>query len=36
MLQHLISNTPAWVWMVLVFLITRGTAKQAVTRLTGR
>lgn len=26
MLQHLISNTPVWVWLLLGFLITRGVA----------
>jgi len=26
MLQHLISNTPVWVWALLVFLVTRGVA----------
>lgn len=26
MLQHLISNTPVWVWALLVFLVSRGIA----------
>ncbi len=26
MLQHLISNTPVWVWALLVFLVARGVA----------
>jgi len=26
MLQHLLSNTPVWVWALLVFLLTRGIA----------
>jgi len=26
MLQHLFSNTPVWVWALLVFLVTRGVA----------
>ena len=36
MLQQLISNTPLWVWVPLVFLITRGIAamKPAETSLT--
>jgi hypothetical protein len=26
MLQHLASQTPIWVWLLLAFLITRGIA----------
>lgn len=26
MLQHLASQTPTWVWLLLAFLITRGIA----------
>ena len=26
MLQHLVSQTPTWVWLLLAFLVTRGIA----------